>query len=363
MMSAPSVVRGLLLAAASTFLLGPVVSAQLCPNPNTDTFWKHDTIADVPVGSLPVGSAVITPLCTGEAAGSYFQLVPGQGPQFLKQVSIGYGHITEDPTFQAILNIEIFSGDVTFNPTNIVTMPPKVFDLMADTGLSFNVLSEGVSAFDLSPYNIVVEGNFVVAFRMVANVSFPGCQAAGIGSDANFLTDGPGFCEPGKSLLDERTVGWVDPADWWFDFFQPICPTFYAGNWVIRACTTDAGMWEDLGGGTTGINGPVTLVGSGPLTEGTFNPIALSNAAPSAAMLAWISLNPTPFMAIGGTVHAFPYNAQLFLSSNASGGFSAASAWPAGVPPGTEVYFQFLVEDASSIHGITMSNGVLGTTP
>ena len=58
--------------------------------------------------------------------------------------------------------------------------------------------------------------NFVVAFRMLQNVSFPGCPSAGVGSDANLLTDGPGFCEPGKSLLDERNTGWVDPADWQF---------------------------------------------------------------------------------------------------------------------------------------------------
>ncbi len=356
--------RSLVCLAASAALMASAATAQLCPDPSNDTFWKHDTIADVPVGSVPVGSAVITPLCTGEAAGSYFQLAPGQAPQYLKQVSIGYGHINMNTTFQAILNIEIYQGTVGFNPTSTVSMPPKIFDLMVDTGTSFNVTSVGVSSFDLSQYNIVVEDNFVVAFRMVSNVSFPGCPSAGVGSDANFLTDGPGFCDPGKSLLDERNTGWVDPADWWFATFQPICPTFYAGNWVIRACTTDAGTWEDLGGGTSGINGPVVATGSGPLTVGTFNPVGVTGAAPSALMLVWIALNPgPPFPALGGTVHAFPFSSQLFFFSNAAGNFSAAASWPPGVPMGTNAFFQFFVDDASVPALITMSNALKATTP
>lgn len=357
-MSANLLARGLMLAA-----LAPALGAQLCPN-GTDTFWQHDTLPQVAPGSVPTGSAVILPFCNDEAAGSYFQLAPGQGPQYIKQVSIGYGHVDMETNHQAFLNIEIFEGDVLFNPTSTVTMPPKIFDLQADHGLTMAVTSTGIQAYDLSAYNIVVEENFVVAFRMLENVDYPGCPAAVPGSAANFLTDGPGFCEPGKSLLDERTVGWVDPADWWFAIFQPICPTFYAGNWVIRACTTDAGNWQDLGGGTVGVNGLVTATGSGPLTEGTLNPVGVQNAAPSAAMLVWIALNPAaPFPAIGGTVHSFPFNSQLFVFSDPTGSFSAAAPWPPGVPPGTNAWFQFLVDDPTSIHDITMSNGLLATTP
>ena len=357
------IVRGLFCLAAAAVLMTPALSAQLCPDA-TDTFWKHDTVADDAPGNLPVGSAVITPFCNDEAAGSYFQLAPGSAPQFLKQVSVGYGHIAAAPLFQAVLNIEIYEGTVNFNPGSTVGMPPKVFDLQQDHGLTFNVTSTGISAYDLSQYNIVLEDNFVVAFRMLQNVSFPGCPSAGVGSDANLLTDGPGFCEPGKSLLDERNTGWVDPADWQFAPLQTICPTFYAGNWVIRACTTDAGTWQDLGGGTSGINGPVIATGSGPLTEGTFNPVGLTGAPPSALMIVWIALNPSaPFSAIGGTVHAFPFSSQILFFASPTGTFSAASAWPAGIPSGTNAWFQFIVDDPSVIWQITMSNALLATTP
>jgi hypothetical protein len=54
---------------------------------------------------------------------------------------------------------------------------------------------------------------------------------------------------------------------------------------------------------------------------------------------------------------------QVLLFADSGGGLSVSTAWPVGVPPGTEVTFKFVVEDLSSIHGITLSNGLLATTP
>jgi hypothetical protein len=121
--------------------------------------------------------------------------------------------------------------------------------------------------------------------------------------------------------------------------------------------------WDDLGGGTVGVSGLVTASGSGPLTAGSLNSLTVTDAAPLQPMLAWISLNPTPFNALGGTVHAYPFNAQLLLFTNASGDFSATAPWPMGIPSGTKVWFQFIVQDFSVPHGLTLSNGLLATTP
>ena len=41
----------------------------------------------------------------------------------------------------------------------------------------------------------------------------------------------------------------------------------------------------------------------------------------------------------------------------------ARLTWPPGLPTGSEVWFQFLVEDGSTAAGITLSNGVRATTP
>ena len=80
-------------------------------------------------------------------------------------------------------------------------------------------------------------------------------------------------------------------------------------------------------------------------------------------MLAWVSFAPTPFSALGGTIHAFPFSNQLFAFADMDGYFFAGTTWPAGVSPGTNVWFQFIVQDPSVPDGLTLSNGLLGTTP
>jgi hypothetical protein len=125
----------------------------------------------------------------------------------------------------------------------------------------------------------------------------------------------------------------------------------------------DSGVWAKLGGSSPGIAGDPVLHGTGSLLGGTVASVSLSQAAPGALALAWISFAPVPFAALGGTVHAFPFANQLLLGTDALGEFSGATSWPLGVPPGTEVWFQFIVQDASSVHGITLSNGLRATAP
>ena len=125
--------------------------------------------------------------------------------------------------------------------------------------------------------------------------------------------------------------------------------------------------WAWLGGGTEGALGQPLLLGSGSLEAGTLATVSLSGAPANAPMLAWFTvsppLTPTPFAALGGTVHAFPYTNQLFFFADAGGAWVGATPWPAGIPSGTQVTFQFIVQDFSSIHGLTLSNGLLATTP
>jgi hypothetical protein len=190
---------------------------------------------------------------------------------------------------------------------------------------------------------------------------------------------------PGCGDLDPILPGAVVPAyrgpDDRNNVEQVVVDFPAAGTWTVRVTDGDIDVpiqdysvvanlelepvtpWTDLGGGTLGIAGQPTLVGSGSLVAGTPTSLTLTDAPANAALLAWVAFAPVPFAALGGTVHAHPYSSQLLLFANASGSFSASTAWPAGIPSGTGVTFQFLVEDASSIHAITLSNGLLGTTP
>ena len=125
----------------------------------------------------------------------------------------------------------------------------------------------------------------------------------------------------------------------------------------------DTSGWLDLGGGTAGAGGQPTLVGEGTLLGGTPASLTLTQAPPGALMLSWISFAPTPFEALGGTVHALPYSSQRVWVADGLGQFAAATTWPAGLPACTEVWFQFVVEDAGSPSGLLLSNGLRATTP
>ena len=122
-------------------------------------------------------------------------------------------------------------------------------------------------------------------------------------------------------------------------------------------------VWTDLGGGTPGISGIPTLTGTGDLTGGSTAALSLVNAPPHGLLLAWISFSSFPFSPFGGTIHANPHAIEFMALSDASGEYSVSTAWPTGVPSGTSVWFQFLLGDSSVPWGITLSNGLLASTP
>jgi len=123
------------------------------------------------------------------------------------------------------------------------------------------------------------------------------------------------------------------------------------------------GTWTDLGGGTTGSAGAPTLVGSGPLHGGWPIALDLSSAPPNALMLVALSVASNPVAVQGGTFHALPIATQFLLPADAGGAFHIAPTWPAGVPPGASVWFQFLVQDAGMVPGVLLSNGLRATAP
>jgi hypothetical protein len=92
--------------------------------------------------------------------------------------------------------------------------------------------------------------------------------------------------------------------------------------------------------------------------EGELISVSLSSVLPGEALLGWTSVAPVPFPAIGGTVHAHPFANQLFSTAGVFGTFNASASWPAGIPSGTQVWVQFLVQDTTVPAGITLSNGL-----
>jgi hypothetical protein len=122
-------------------------------------------------------------------------------------------------------------------------------------------------------------------------------------------------------------------------------------------------LWDDLGGGTPGINGQPILDVSGPLTAGSDLTIALTQAPANALMLFRASFSSTPVNVVGGTLYATPFDLQLLLPADAGGGFSLTAAVAPGAPSGVDLFFQFIVQDLSIPHQITLSNARTATTP
>jgi hypothetical protein len=122
--------------------------------------------------------------------------------------------------------------------------------------------------------------------------------------------------------------------------------------------------WSDLGSGLAGVTGIPSLVGSGSLLPGSSGALTLSNAAPSAAALLFVSFanTPTPFK--GGTLLTVPVFLSVGVTTNIGGGFVLPwASWPAGLSPGTSIYFQYGIADAAAPVGVSLSNAAKGVTP
>jgi hypothetical protein len=80
-------------------------------------------------------------------------------------------------------------------------------------------------------------------------------------------------------------------------------------------------------------------------------------------MLMWVSFQSTPQLLLGGTLHAIPAIVELLVLSDIGGNLSIPFPWPPGVPPGTNFWIQYLVQDLSVTPSIILSNAVKATTP
>lgn len=230
--------------------LATSAEAQACPGP-TQTFWKNDTLPDIPTGPLAI--SVIPGLCEGEGAATVFDLVPGSALQKVTQVVVPFGSAGGASGATAAVNLRIYDGVTFSGPQNTPTLGPLVFDLGANTGSNIQVTSTALNAFDLSSFNVTVGasglGNYVVAFIMEINPN--GSCATGFTS--NFFTDNSQvgfFCNPAitpekTSLMLIQGQGWTDAAKATVSGI-PLCPFFFAGIWAIRACTEAAGPVNPL---------------------------------------------------------------------------------------------------------------------
>lgn len=332
-----------------------VAQAQVCNGPN-DLFWKNDTLPQVPGGQFAV--AVVPGLCEGEAIGAVFTLPNTTSPQLLKKVAVGFGHQFGTQGLIALANIEIYDG-VTFSGNKPIP-GPKLFDLGQAQG-SLQVTTHGITEFDMTPYNVTVgngKNNFAVVFRSSFNTN--GTCAGGY--PANFITDAAQSFNctavPKRNLMDIQGQGWVDPSNATVQGF-PLCPLFYNGNWIIRACTeptVPAICQANLGFGGPG-NSVLSMCG-GDLSTGSNATLKLTQANPNVVgvLFAGVAFSPTFVPELFGILCPIPPILALTLPTDPNGELTIPNV-PGGGGP-VSFYIQMVTPDPLQVKGYEVSNCV-----
>ncbi len=131
----------------------------------------------------------------------------------------------------------------------------------------------------------------------------------------------------------------------------------------VLSISASPANWVSLGGASEGLLGRPDLDGEGQLTPGSLTTIALVGARPSAPTLLWISSQSTPTAILGGTLHTLDFLAQFLLVTDGTGAVQLTAPWPTNIPAGTQLWFQFLVDDSAALGGISLSDGIRASTP
>lgn len=123
--------------------------------------------------------------------------------------------------------------------------------------------------------------------------------------------------------------------------------------------------FRDLGQGLAGAAGVPLLRGYGNfLPDG---PVVLSveDAAPNALAVVFVGFAPLNLPLLGGTLVP-DFNPPGFFAgvrTDASGSFEGSFTWPAGLPSGTDTWYQVWVIDAGAPQGVAATNALRAKSP
>jgi len=122
--------------------------------------------------------------------------------------------------------------------------------------------------------------------------------------------------------------------------------------------------WTDLGQGLAGTQGVPNLTNTwGTLSAGANYGWELNHCAPDsmAILVVGASAIDAPFK--GGVLVPYPHYIYFPGTWTGPGGlFTFGGVWPATVPAGAPIYFQYWIADPLGPHGWAASNAVMNTT-
>jgi Tol biopolymer transport system component len=238
-------------------------------------------------------------------------------------------------------------------------------DLDLATTVRVSLDSSGGEANQLSNSPRISAGGSIVLFRSIANNLVAGDTNGKIdifmhslltgettlvstgpsASQGNAPCDWPALTRDGRAAMFETAATTLVPAD---------------TNGKNDAFSRLLSSWSSVATGLPGISGVPGLGGAGTLVAGGSASLDLSGAAPSASCMLFVSLSSSPVPFKGGTLYAFPSLVQIPLVTNAGGSLSLPFVWPSGVPPYVEFFFQYAIEDAAAVKGVSLSNSLSG---
>jgi hypothetical protein len=123
------------------------------------------------------------------------------------------------------------------------------------------------------------------------------------------------------------------------------------------------GTWVAAGAGLAGLLGVPVLSGSGTQVAPDLATLTLGSAMPSSAATLFVGLSSTPTPFKGGTLYPVPILAMLPFATDSLGNISFSFPWPAGLPSGFSIFWQYGIQDFFAIHGVSLSNALQSTTP
>jgi hypothetical protein len=123
------------------------------------------------------------------------------------------------------------------------------------------------------------------------------------------------------------------------------------------------GTWTDLGKGLAGAHGVPALAGQGSLVAGTPTRLTLAGAAESSTTAPVIGFSDLSLPFKGGVLVPQPDAILAGLPLWPAGTLVLVAAWPAGLPPALDLWFQHWIVDPAGPTGLSASNALRVRTP
>jgi hypothetical protein len=184
-----------------------------------------------------------------------------------------------------------------------------------------------------------------------------------------WLGNGDGTFQPDVVEALDNPTNWLVVGDFNRDEADDVAVTIaiphvsgVAGVQHVSVLTSQQGSWRNLGNALAGSAGTPTFRSYGPLRSGTTVEHILDGVEPNNP-LAFLILGVTPLNAPFGSGIMVPFpDAIVRFPTDSNGEINISATWPAVIPGGINLWYQFWIADAQVPGGFSASNAMIAST-